>query len=82
MACNTVRMNSIGRGICSTCKKGKTASSKLESSTEEGKKKRITDSNSTDQLIQNFSKNLLGEYLPLFKASIACICDLLWSIIG
>lgn len=31
----------------------------------------------TNQLIQDFCNNLLSEYLPLLKTSIACICNLL-----
>lgn len=30
----------------------------------------------TNQLIQNFCNDLLGESLTLLKTSIACICDL------
>jgi hypothetical protein len=80
MACNTVRMNSKGRGICSTCK-GKPRSS-VSSDRHDwnlgDKKLGVLDG--THQLIQNLCKHLLGEYLPLLKTSIACVCDLLNKI--
>jgi hypothetical protein len=80
MACNTVRMNNKGRGVCSTYK-GKpwsSVSSDRHNWNLGDKKLGVLDG--THQLIQNLCKHLLGEYLPLLKTSIACVRDLLKKI--
>lgn len=74
MACNTVRMNNKGRGICSTCNGEACWSVKWSHRGFYNIKLKVE--NGTDQLIQGLCKNLLREYLPLLKTCIACICNL------